>query len=231
MSKKLSKGKSLVFIYGNHRKGFKGHDLLAGAEYLGERITTRMDFGLSVIHGIPAAFTRDRGAGCRLRGELYKVSQATLEKLDTKSIIKDVSTRVRVKLFGCGKKAITYVLLQKPDPHGPNVTVLDDPPDKVYDWKSHTSNTKPKMEEKPMTNSTNTPAKEPVVQKTYDPMVEYPDGTKVNRNSLAYEALDIADTLEYYMKEDGLDAKERGTYVWESIKAIRALGVQMSGVL
>jgi gamma-glutamylcyclotransferase (GGCT)/AIG2-like uncharacterized protein YtfP len=70
--------KRLVFVYGTLKRGFWNNYLLEGSELLGEG-TTLERFSLYTV-GFPYAVPD--GGGLPLRGEVYRVDEETLKRLD-----------------------------------------------------------------------------------------------------------------------------------------------------
>jgi gamma-glutamylaminecyclotransferase len=71
---------TILFVYGTLKRGQLRHDLLAGAEFLGEARTLpryRL-FDLRAYPGLASVI----GSGTAVEGELWRVDEATFRRLD-----------------------------------------------------------------------------------------------------------------------------------------------------
>ena len=93
-----------LFVYGSLQRGFRHHELLAGARFV-ERASTVPGHRLVVVDGYPA-LTAGRGA---VVGELFEVDTPLLERLDEFEDCPTLYQRIRVELAG-GAGAWAYVM-------------------------------------------------------------------------------------------------------------------------
>lgn len=95
-----------VFVYGSLMAGLEHHDVLAGAEPLGEAATVE-PFRLYAVAYYPAAVPG--GAGEPLLGEVYAVDGEVLAALDLVEDAPGYFERVTTRLAD-GREAFIYVL-------------------------------------------------------------------------------------------------------------------------
>lgn len=99
-----------VFVYGTLRKGYRNHDVLRGAKFLGNYDTgpgyTKFEMGL------PYLIKDGEGPGCE--GEVYEVSDLMLKMLDRFEGSPDWYVRTEIKVFSLDKDlgimAYTYLM-------------------------------------------------------------------------------------------------------------------------
>ena len=71
----------LVFVYGTLKRGYSNHSLLSSSEYLGAYSTATSNFSL-YCNGKYPLLVRSLSADTNVHGELYRVDEDTLKKLD-----------------------------------------------------------------------------------------------------------------------------------------------------
>jgi gamma-glutamylaminecyclotransferase len=123
-----------VFVYGSLMSGQPNHHLLSGAESVGPDRTQDRAFRMVDVGGFPAA---DTGGREWVHGELYRVDDATLARLDRLEGHPTLYRRRRVRL-GWGEDAWIY-LSPKLAARGDRPTVPDG------DWSEYLANTKRKV--------------------------------------------------------------------------------------
>lgn len=94
-----------LFVYGTLMRGEHHHDVIAGAELIGEAATLPA-YELVLIDYFPAMLA---GGSTAVHGELYRVDAATLARLDVLEEVPDYYVRVRIELAG-GGRADTYLM-------------------------------------------------------------------------------------------------------------------------
>lgn len=99
------------------------------------------------------------------------------------------------------------------------MNLLDNLLNKVYNWKSAYNR-----------KETRTMAKESIA-KTYDPIIEKEDGSKINKSTFAYLILEVADNFTYLLGDKKISDKERGQLLYEEIENLKDLGKTITGVL
>lgn len=229
-----------VFVYGTLRKGHKSHDILKSSKFVGTFTTRDDDFQMCVIHGVPYVFkSKSAKAGGRVRGEVYKVSRETAQKLDEQAILEKVSYAEHILLNGFRKTCSMYLI------HGASAFVnenikqhtvkfIDKPLTNVYDWiewsAKHTPN---KQQQVTASNKKKekTAMSAKVIPLNFDPTITLKDGTQVNKDTLAYQLLTHHDAISYFLTGDSLTDEERGRYIQEEMVKIKELAVKISGVL
>jgi len=93
-----------LFVYGSLKRGLRHHDQLRGATFLGEtRTAPRYQL---VLHGEYPALT---GGEREVVGELYRVDDARLHRLDVFEGCPDLYRRDSVELHD-GRRVVAYVL-------------------------------------------------------------------------------------------------------------------------
>ena len=127
----------LVFVYGSLKSGFHNHHLMEGAELVCETRTRDPAWLLSQFNSRskPGAFVPgvETGDGY-VTGEVYKVDDAGLEKLDK---LEENGTRYqrREVSFENGVVAWMYVHADKQErPASSRQQVQFDPPTHTYKW-------------------------------------------------------------------------------------------------
>lgn len=78
-------GEHLVFVYGTLKRGCRNHGWMRGGFFVGEA-TTQPDFRMHDLGGYPGMYVVEE-KGLSIRGELWRVDDAGLARLD---ILEDV---------------------------------------------------------------------------------------------------------------------------------------------
>jgi gamma-glutamylaminecyclotransferase len=97
-------GQHELFVYGSLKRGLRHHAELRGAVFLGE-VRTAPRYRL-VLYGAYPALTRGDSA---VAGELYRVDEAKLARLDDFEGCPDLYRRDRVELAD-GRHVVAYLL-------------------------------------------------------------------------------------------------------------------------
>jgi gamma-glutamylaminecyclotransferase len=95
----------LVFVYGTLMQGEHHHDQIRGAEFVGER-STHPRYDLVQIDYFPAMI---EGGNTAVLGELYRVDDATLARLDELEEVPHYYVRQTIELSD-HTRAQTYLL-------------------------------------------------------------------------------------------------------------------------
>ena len=93
-----------LFVYGSLKSGLSGAPLMHGAEFLGST-ETEPKYSLRVYEGYPALGPGDQS----ISGEIYKVNEAVLARLDEYEDAPTVYFKAEVELSK-GAPAISYFL-------------------------------------------------------------------------------------------------------------------------
>lgn len=96
---------SELFVYGTLMRGEHHHDLIAGAEFLGEA-TTLPAYELVLVDYFPALL---QGGSTAVHGELYRVDAETLARLDELEEVPHYYVRAQIALAD-GRRADTYLM-------------------------------------------------------------------------------------------------------------------------
>jgi gamma-glutamylcyclotransferase (GGCT)/AIG2-like uncharacterized protein YtfP len=94
-----------LFVYGTLMQGEYHHETLAGAEFLG-LVETLPLYDLVQIDYYPALLP---GGSAKVRGELYRVDDAMLARLDALEEVPSYYVRERIELAD-GRSAFTYLM-------------------------------------------------------------------------------------------------------------------------
>jgi gamma-glutamylaminecyclotransferase len=95
-----------VFVYGTLMKGYGNHRLVENETWLGDALLK--DFGLYNVTQYYPGIIKQRGSS--VRGEVYDVSEKTLEKLDILEGEGSLYLRIAVKVtLNTGKEVESYV--------------------------------------------------------------------------------------------------------------------------
>lgn len=94
-----------VFVYGSLKRGFRHHDQMAGARFLGEARTARR-YTLVVAGDYPALVD---GGATAVAGELFAVDDPLLAALDAFEEVPELYVRAPLELEG-GERVLAYFL-------------------------------------------------------------------------------------------------------------------------
>jgi gamma-glutamylcyclotransferase (GGCT)/AIG2-like uncharacterized protein YtfP len=96
-----------LFVYGTLKRGGRNHRLLAGQEFLGEACT-RPGYALYHLGGFPG-LVRDPENGETVRGELWRVDERLLPRLDAYEGVPDLFVREEIDIEGCAGPVVGYL--------------------------------------------------------------------------------------------------------------------------
>jgi gamma-glutamylcyclotransferase (GGCT)/AIG2-like uncharacterized protein YtfP len=99
-----------LFVYGTLKRGQRHHDLLSGQRFLGEA-TTEPCFRLHDCGPYPC-LVEVPDNGIAVRGEVYLVDAATLDRLDVLEDVPHLYERRTIRLTGFGAPVAVYLSRQ-----------------------------------------------------------------------------------------------------------------------
>ncbi len=105
----MSRDPHLLFVYGSLLEGEKDHDLLVGAEHVGQARTPPL-YHLVELTQFPALVP---GGRLEVVGELYRVNRETLLAIDVRKEVPRLFARERIELAD-GQIAETYTMRSAP---------------------------------------------------------------------------------------------------------------------
>ena len=97
--------KTLFFLYGTLKRGYHNHHLMDGQEYVGP-VQTLPRYRLLDSGSYPCLV--DDGAGVAVRGELWRVDEAALARLDRFEEVGHTFERRGVALEGVAEAVFAY---------------------------------------------------------------------------------------------------------------------------
>ena len=97
---------TLLFVYGTLKRGMRNHALLADQEYLGPARTARR-YRLYDCGPYPGLVNGPDG-GAAVEGELWRVDEPTLLRLDALEEVPTLFDRREIPLEGCDEPAFVY---------------------------------------------------------------------------------------------------------------------------
>jgi gamma-glutamylcyclotransferase (GGCT)/AIG2-like uncharacterized protein YtfP len=99
-----------LFVYGTLKRGQRHHDLLSGQPFLGEA-TTEPHFRLHDCGPYPCLVEVPVN-GIAVRGEVYLVDAATLDRLDALEDVPHLYERRMIQFPGFGARVAVYLYRQ-----------------------------------------------------------------------------------------------------------------------
>ncbi len=127
----------MVFVYGSLKSGFHNHHLIDDAEFICKTRTREPSWLLEQFNSKskPGAFVPGVVPGnSYVSGEIYKVNDAGLEKLDK---LEENGTRYQRKKVFCGNGAIAWMYIHADKQEAPALThqqVHLDKSSRTYEW-------------------------------------------------------------------------------------------------
>jgi gamma-glutamylcyclotransferase (GGCT)/AIG2-like uncharacterized protein YtfP len=100
----------LLFVYGTLKRGCRNHDLLADQEFLGE-VQTLPRYRLFDTGSYPC-LVEDQTRGIAISGELWRVEELCLPRLDCLEEVPHLFDRREVALLAVAGPSFTYVYQQ-----------------------------------------------------------------------------------------------------------------------
>jgi gamma-glutamylaminecyclotransferase len=97
----------LLFVYGTLKSGGRNHDLLAGQQFQGTAVT-RPRYRL-YDQGAYPCLVEDREIGVAVRGELWRVEESLLDRLDAFEGAPGLFVRRPIELCGPESTADAYL--------------------------------------------------------------------------------------------------------------------------
>jgi len=110
----------LVFVYGTLMQGERNHRHLKGARFAGEG-STAAAFDLLDMGRYPALVA---GGACAVRGEIWEVDDATLERLDELEEVPELYRREELVLEG-GTTVFAWVMTRQRAGNAPAIPTGD----------------------------------------------------------------------------------------------------------
>jgi gamma-glutamylcyclotransferase (GGCT)/AIG2-like uncharacterized protein YtfP len=98
-----------LFVYGTLKRGQRNHRLLAGQEFLGEA-RTRPEYVLYHLGGFPG-LVHDLDSGQAVRGELWRVDERVLPRLDGYEGVPDLFVRQEIAIQGWAGPVVGYLFV------------------------------------------------------------------------------------------------------------------------
>jgi len=104
-----------VFVYGTLKQGYGNNEyFLGGSEYLGPAVTGRADYDMVSLGGFPGVLSDGENA---ILGEVYKVDEATLARLDSLESNGSLYQREQIRCYTVEGDELwgvwIYIFLQK----------------------------------------------------------------------------------------------------------------------
>lgn len=96
----------LVFVYGSLKKGFGLDHLLKTSQFIGEGVTKKGKFEMFTPNDAWPAIVQGR---YRIKGEVYRVSPETIERLDQAEGVPHLYERKLVKVKGLAGLCYFYI--------------------------------------------------------------------------------------------------------------------------
>jgi gamma-glutamylcyclotransferase (GGCT)/AIG2-like uncharacterized protein YtfP len=94
-----------LFVYGTLKRGGRGHELLAGQEYLGEARTAPR---YRLVQGPWYPCLIDDASGYAVEGELWSIDDTTLSQLDAYEGAADLFERGALEVEGATIPVVAY---------------------------------------------------------------------------------------------------------------------------
>jgi gamma-glutamylcyclotransferase (GGCT)/AIG2-like uncharacterized protein YtfP len=104
----------LVFVYGTLKQGYGNHIRLERSEFIGDDSTEDAVFDLRCWGGFPAVY---KGGVTKVKGEVYRVDERTMQSLDSLEGFPDFYNREKVNLES-GIEAWIYFIPDNTDRTG-----------------------------------------------------------------------------------------------------------------
>jgi gamma-glutamylaminecyclotransferase len=102
----------IVFTYGSLKRNYGNHRLIEGQEFLGEA-TTLPNYRMYDCGLFPCMVATEEGKGVAVKGELYKVDEKTISRLDRLEGVPFLYKRVEIKLQDNKQDPVISYLYQK----------------------------------------------------------------------------------------------------------------------
>jgi len=106
----------LVFVYGTLKRGFYNHEVLETSQFIGKAITKNKYPMINAQEYFPYLIN-DKNIGKHIKGEVFKINDLTLEKLDILEGFPDLYTRdyIQVIVNNNTMEVIVYFLNENID--------------------------------------------------------------------------------------------------------------------
>ncbi|HLN30712.1 MAG TPA: gamma-glutamylcyclotransferase family protein [Gemmataceae bacterium] len=102
----MTMGKTALFVYGTLKRGFSNHAMLAGQEFVGAARTLPRYRLLD--HGPHPCLVEAVQAGRSIRGEIWNVDAATLDRLDEFEEVDHLFSRREIALVDTSTTVYAY---------------------------------------------------------------------------------------------------------------------------
>jgi gamma-glutamylaminecyclotransferase len=97
---------TLIFVYGTLKRGGRSHSFLAGQEFVGA-VQTLPYYRLYDCGPYPC-LVEDRSHGVAVQGEVWRVDEATLQRLDAYEGVPELYQRRTIELSGGTSPVLAY---------------------------------------------------------------------------------------------------------------------------